>query len=135
MKKKPDLEALKLKAARLLGRIRDLEEKERDEIARPKLRASVGRCFVFDNSYGPGERWPLYAKIVSFNEQTMTFNTIQIQHTSRKELRFNYDVNYCYEGKSYFAGHDWKEIPAKQFDNVAKNALSWVETLVKKGTL
>jgi hypothetical protein len=53
-------------------------EKEDERKKAVKLRADIGKCFVYQNSYSEFEKWPLYGKIISVNDDA-TYGMLKIQ--------------------------------------------------------
>ena len=132
MKRFEQIEKLRGEAGVLLRQANEIEEEERNEVQRPILRKAVGKCFKFRNSYG-GDRpkWWLYAKIVSFDEKEMTFNTVQFEHTSQPKIEVDYVRQYCYNGRNRFnEGDGWIAISAAEYEREAKKLLKTVHSLL-----
>jgi hypothetical protein len=88
-----NLEQLKEERKKLNIQIEKIEKKELIEKTIPELKKYVGNCYKYINSYyGEKQLWPLYKKIISFNEQTMSFNVLRFQHTSRNDIEINYNI-------------------------------------------
>jgi hypothetical protein len=117
-----------------MGKARELEEAERDEVERPVLRQSVGKCFTFTNSYGGADKkWPLYAKIVGFDEQKMTFETVQFQRTSRNIVEIESRREYNFDGKSRFnMQNGWTEITSSDYNKARREALEVIHKLLER---
>ena len=115
-------------------KVSSLEQAEANEVSRPLLRKSVGKCFIYSNSYGTGERWPVYAKIVSFNERDVNFNTIQFQHTITKRVEIEYEVAHNWEGKNHFReGSGWTEISVAEYNRARRSAMKFITRLLGDG--
>ena len=119
-----------------LRQANELREQERDEISRPKLREMVGKCFRYENSYGgtDAKHWPLYAKVISFNEREMTFNVVEFQHMADRRIEFRYERTLTFEGQSWIRPENgWTPIPASEFNRAYRRAKKFVENLFEKG--
>jgi hypothetical protein len=114
----------------LLGQARQLLEEERDEVARPKLRAMLGKCFRFRNAYSGSEKWWLYAKIVGFDEKNMTFTVVQWEHPTRQSLEFRYEQSYNYNGKSRYGVDGWEPVSGQEYEREKRKMLTFVNTLL-----
>lgn len=125
---------LRLKGNRLLMRAEHLLEQERDEVARPKLRAMLGKCFKYLNSYGSGDpKWFYYVRIVSFNEKDMSFRVVTFQHTSRKRLEIEWEQTYNYRADTrYNADNGWELVSAAEYDRERRKLLNFAKTLLTK---
>lgn len=132
---KETLEQLKLRAGKLVGMVREIEEEERNKVHRPILRKSVGKCFKYSNSYGAsdgGRRWPLYAKVISFNEAGLTFEVIRFQRTSRDRIDIEMHREYNYSGNNRMGmEHGWEPITAAEFNRAMKSIRATVLRLMK----
>lgn len=117
-----DIEKLREKAAKANKELRDAEDKIVQETSLPMLRKSVGKCFKFINSYGGSyERWPLYIKIVSIDEKTLSFNTIEFQKTSLELAEAKLDKKWNFRGESYFNDSNYIEISKSEFNKARSN--------------
>ncbi len=127
------IEELRKEARLLEAKAREIEERERDAVQRPILRKSVGKCFKFSNSYGGDyPRWPMYARVVSFDEKEMTFETVEFQHTSRQIIEISYERRHNYNGRDWFAeeGTGWEHISASEYERARKATLRFVVKLI-----
>jgi len=125
------LERLASLADRAVGRLRQAKADERDAVGRPLLRRQVGRCFTYSNSYGEGERWPIYVRIVSFNEKDMSYETVQFQHTSMHNIEIEHRRTYNFEGRSSFGvDRGWTPIPLEEYEKARKQLLRLVGSLL-----
>jgi hypothetical protein len=130
---KTKLERLREQFLKIQSKILALEEEERDKISRPVLRQSVGKCFKFLNSYGSGEKWPLYCKITGFDEKAVTFETTQFQQTSKNIIEIEFRREYNFDGRSRFDGYNgWEEISNSEYNRAQKKALDFVNELLKE---
>lgn len=110
------IKELTSRAQRLHIQIRNLEDAERDEVARPALRKMIGQCFKFNNGYDNQNRWWLYAKIISLDEKKMTFSTTQFQMKSDKKAEVEIEQVYNWRGESHFSSLSWMPITHAEFD-------------------
>ena len=132
MTRQEQIDKLNEQIRELRFRVTDMERAEADEVSRPLLRKSIGKCFIYSNSYGTGERWPLYAKIVSFDERNINFITIQFQHTSANRVEIEYEVAHNWEGKSHFReGSGWTEISAAEYNRARRSAMKFITKLLE----
>ena len=127
-----EIEVLNKKIGRLQNQRQRLVDAETKETSLPELRKTVGKCFRFTNSYGQGEDWPLYARVISLNEAEMSFQTVQFQHTSRKIVEIEYEKRYNWRGQDHFARDSWTEIPLSEYNEAKRKALKFVQTLLEK---
>jgi len=122
MKKETKLESLRMKAQKAQNAYREAEEEEKNKTSIPVLRKSVGKCFKFINSYGGDyQRWPLYIKIVSFDEKAMTFNTVEFQKTSMEIAEAKLERRWNFRGQTYFNNSSYIEIPKSEYERAKKN--------------
>lgn len=124
LSKRQDLIAtLHDRVRKLNMRIRDLEDAERNEVSIPFLRKQVGKCFKYHNSYScpkdDSERWFIYARILSFDEKNMTFNTIEFEDKHDKKVEIAYERRYNFQGESHFA-HGWIPIEQNEYHRARK---------------
>lgn len=102
------LKELQEKAIKANNEYREAEEECRKNEMIPKLRARIGQCFVYRNSYGgDSEKWNLYTKILGLDENA-NYICEQFQETSMslieirlKEIKLNYTRDY-FDDSSYF---------------------------------
>lgn len=128
------IDSLTQRGGKLLGHARDLQRQEDDEVNRPILRKSVGKCFKFLNSYGAVDaKWWLYAKIISIDEKNLNFVTVQFQHTSRKRVEIEYEHVYNFNGRNRFNERDgWTEISVVEYNKAKESALRFVRNLLAR---
>ncbi len=127
------LEELRQRAWATAGKLRDAEEEARNKIGRPLLRKQVGKCFVYSNSYGSGERWPLYARIVNFNEKDMTFEAVEFQNTSMNRIEIHYHCRYNFERQSSFSVQSgWRPITVTEYNRRKRALLRLVDRLLER---
>lgn len=125
------IEDLTKRGNRLLGRARDLLEEQRNEVARPELRKLVGKCFRFTNSYGSGEKWPLYARILSFDEKAMTYLAVHFQNTTRQRIEIEYRHEYNFEQHARFGVESgWIPVSNEEYERELKKLLDFVGELL-----
>ena len=125
------IEQVRAQAIEMQRKLTDMEEEERDRIQRPILRKLVGRCFRFTNSYGSGERWPLYAKILSFDEKAMTFLATNFEHTTARRVEIEYRREYNFQGRSKFGvDSNWQPISTAEYNRAKKKMLRFVAELL-----
>src|SRR5579859_6870379 len=114
---------LEAKVGRLSRQLTNLREEENDEVHRPILRKSVGKCFKYLNSYGgyggDHEKWWLYARVVSFDEKNLTYKTVQFQHTSMQRVEIEYERCFNWQAGSYF-DNSWIEITRIEYNEAAR---------------
>lgn len=70
--------------------IRDILDDREQKKRIPKLRKQYeGRFFVYMNSFGSGERWPLYTHCIKISEgPRMTYRSFQTDSLGVCELKF-----------------------------------------------
>lgn len=129
--KETKLEKLKIERNKIERQISDIEYKKLVEISIPELKESVGRCFKYRNSYGAGESWWLYVKILSVNEKTMSFKVVEFQQTSMDIIEIKFDQKYNFNGKNYFNGSHYTEIKLSEFEKARKGILKTVSRLLQ----
>lgn len=112
-------------------KLMEIEEEQRDRLVRPALRKSVGKCFVYQNSYGSGEKWPLYAKVVSFDEKDMTYETVEFQQTSRNHIEIEHHRRYNFQGVSWYFQNGWTEISASIYNREKRKCLRTIHALLE----
>jgi hypothetical protein len=129
--RRQQIENLTTRGNKLLGRARDLLEEQRNEIARPALRKLVGKCFRFENSYGSGEKWPLYVRIISFDEKAMTYKTVQFQNTTRQRIEIEYRQEHNFEQHARFGVENgWTPLSEEEYERERKKLLQFVKELL-----
>lgn len=117
-----DITKLREKAAKINRELSEAEDKIVQETSLPMLRKSIGKCFKFINSYGGNyEKWPLYIKIVSIDEKSLSFNTIEFQKTSLELAEAKLDKKWNFRGKSYFNDSNYIEISKSEFNKARSN--------------
>ena len=55
----------------------NLEDKKYEEDEEPKLKALVGKCFKYRNSYGSGDAWWIYVEVVGHDGPHLIVNTCE----------------------------------------------------------
>lgn len=68
--------------------------------------ALVGRCFKYNNSYGGGDRWWKYARVIDAGDHWPV--AIAFQHTTRDSIEI--EVNKC-----FMRLDGWQEIPEAEY--------------------
>jgi hypothetical protein len=77
---------------RKLNALRDEEERL---IKIPALQKLIGKCYKYRNSYGSGERWWLYKKVVGISGTML--KTLEFQITSYDEKgKAEIEESHCY---------------------------------------
>ena len=135
MNRQEKIDKLNASIFRLKQRLNGLVEQEQDEVARPKLRKLVGRCFKYLNSYGDRNlpRWWVYAKVVDFKESDLTFRTVRFQHTTRKRVEIEYETVWNFEGCTRFGvNSDWMPISTTEYNRARRTALQFVRKLLEE---
>jgi hypothetical protein len=130
-KRQAEIQRLTLKGQRLLGRAQALLEREKDEVARPAFAALVGKCFKFRNSYGSGEKWWLYVRILRLHKDSLTYDTVQFQNTSRSNIEIEYRQQWNFQQGNHFSVQNgWEEITFEEYDLERKQLLRRVKELL-----
>jgi hypothetical protein len=81
-------------------KLRLLEDEHERLIKIPELEKLIGRCFKYHNSYGSGEKWWLYRKIVGIDGTTL--KTFEFQITSYSdEGKMEIKESHCYGVDGY----------------------------------
>ena len=75
----------------------------------------VGRCFKFNNSYGSGERWYLYARIIDAGDYWPT--GVTFQHTSSDTIEIRTD-------KGMTSLESWEEISLAEYQAAWKQIMA-----------
>ncbi len=133
MDRTPRLAKLTATVYRLKIELNSLVELERNEVARPKLRKLVGRCFKCLNSYGSGDKWWFYTKVVAFSESDLTFQTVEFQHCSDKRMEIRYERLFNFSETSRFGvDSGWMPISAADYNRERRKCLSFVQKLLMK---
>ena len=118
-------------------RVETLIEQEHERVGKPLLLKQVGKCFVYYNTYGVSDgmkRWPLYARIVGFNDKEMTFEAVEFQHTTRQEVKIGYRKQYNFDCRSHYSlPNGWQEISLAQYDRAKRSTLQLIERLFELG--
>jgi hypothetical protein len=127
------LDKLKAERQKIDIKIRDIEYKELVEKSIPKLKQSIGKCYKYSNSYGGNtKRWPLYKKIISIDEKTMSFNSIEFQHTSMNIIEIKHNQVFNFNGENHFDswGNNYTEISNSEFNKAKKSLIKTVNRLL-----
>jgi hypothetical protein len=121
------------KAQQAQIKFRDLLEEERRKKSRPALRKLVGSCFVYQNSYGSGSSWPLYARVISFNEKDMCYTTVTFQEPIDGRIEIEKQRAHNYEGGCAFGiERGWKPITQKDYNTALIKLLKHINELFHK---
>lgn len=112
----------------------DAEDKIKEEVSKPMLRKSIGKCFKYMNSYGISDncrRWLLYIKIVDFDEKKMNFKTIQFQKTTLDSIEIKFKQVWNFNSENYFdTSGDYIEITNSEFERARKSLLKIVDKIM-----
>jgi hypothetical protein len=73
-----------------------------------RLRPLVGRCFVYQNSLGGDEKWPLYARVIGLDEEDAILQIITFEHTAIGQISIGLDEHHC-------SVDSWEEISENDF--------------------
>lgn len=119
------VQSLRAKARELALEAGAIEEKVKREVAAPQMRACVGRCFKYRNSYGGSDGgWWLYTKIIGFDEKAFAFDTVQFQLTTARRIEIEYRRHFNYEQRNYFTEHNRTYLPISKSEyNAARRRL------------
>lgn len=116
------LETLRIKAQKAQNAYHEAEQDEINKTSIPVLRRSVGKCFKYINGYGGNyDKWPLYIKIVSFDEKKMSFTTVEFQKTSMELAEAKLSKRYNFSGQNYFNDTSYIGIPKAEYERAKKN--------------
>lgn len=131
--KSPELEILERRMRRAINRFNQAQETERNMVHRPVLRRMVGQCFVYRNRYSGGESWPLYSRIVSINDKTLSFTTTEFQRMVDKRIEIREGCEHTYgEHIPYGVDEGWTPIPLKEYNTACTGILRQVHSLLKR---
>ena len=131
MKTATDISVLRQKARNANERLMDAEEEKRNRVGRPKLRKLVGKCFVYSNRYSDGPSWPLYARIVGFDEGKMTFQAVEFQRTALDRIEIEERRTHNFEGQSRFSIESgWTPITVGKYDRAVRELLRVINKLL-----
>lgn len=95
----------------------------KDKRARKDWEKMVGKCFKFRNSFGSGEKWWLYEKIVGFNEDGLI--TLIAQKDSHDHIEIEKRTSYGYHHSGDI------KISKEEFDREFQKLLSEILALTK----
>ena len=105
--------------------LREERDKLLTEIENEEGKKLVGKCFKFRNSYGSGEKWWLYSKIVGADSEWV--NTLELQ-----KLPFSgIEIKLNKISKSLFENGVYTSITKKEFNNVYKRFIKKIEDAKK----
>jgi len=132
------LDDLKQQGNFLLAKAQEIEDEIRDEEFRPVLRKLVGKTFVYQNAGGGSidGRWPLYAKIIGFDEKKMSFTAVQFQKwctSYSKHLEIEIERVYNFNGKSHFGvDSNWELIPESEYNKARSEMFRFIQNSFSK---
>jgi hypothetical protein len=75
----------------------------------------IGRCFIYDNSFGDDARWPKYVKVVGLEGSNLIVNTFETDNRGVSYVSLNF--------KQTWRGEEFREISTELFN------LSYAELL------
>lgn len=128
-----EIQRLTLKGNRLLERARDLVEREKDEVARPAFEKLVGNCYKFMNSYGSGEKWWLYVRILRLHKDALTYDTVRFQNTSRQNIEIEYRQQWNFhQGNHFSVQNGWQPVSFAEYDRERKKLLRRIKELLER---
>lgn len=85
---------------------RDELQRRQDAVKTAANRSIVGKRFKYLNSYGSGEKWWLYRRVLSVTGDRCT--AFEFQHTSENIVEIKLE-------KHGFLGDGWEEIPEHEY--------------------
>lgn len=108
--KKDEIEKLQKQKMDICNRIDEIETKEIERIQKPRLRAMVGRCFVYrKNCYWcpekPSDYWPVFRKIMDcldMQDGSFYFLIEEFQIDIRGEVTFKTKRDMPYLNKEWW---------------------------------
>ena len=118
MDKKKKLQAIINKGNEARRELHDIEEKEATEKNLPL----VGKCFKFRNSYGSGERWWLYSRVVGVAGSYFKYLVFQECSLGKATVEIR---EYGYDNMQQI------EITRKEFDKQLRLLLDKLEELYR----
>lgn len=95
----------------------------------PKLKAMVGRCFKYRNSYGSNQKdWWLYVKVIGYNQQYQQLATCTYQRTSLQRIEIvTEEIRYT---TNPLDDHLFQiPISPKQFNTILSRAIKELEKM------
>lgn len=119
---KKQVEAAQKTAQKALSESHKLSELYHDQEVVPLMRKRVGECFRYRNTYGSGEPWWMYIKIIGILDGRFCIFSVQLTSTNRVEISTD----------DYFGGGDgtiasgYEPISARDFDGGTKPILQMV---------
>ncbi len=116
MDKKERLQAIAKKGSEARRELHDIKEKE---VAERNL-SLVGKCFKFSNSYGSGEKWWLYSRIVGVEGSYFKYLVFQECNLGKVTVETR---EYGYDSMQQV------EITKKEFDKQFRLLLDKLEAL------
>lgn len=130
----PELDEARAQYEKARLRVKNLIEEEYARVGRPLLKKLVGKCYKFSNTYGVGDdmrRWPLYARIVGFDEKDMSFESVEFQLTTRNNIEIRFRKRDNFDCRSHYSlSTGWVEISLKEYDRARRTLLRRVEALL-----
>lgn len=126
-----ELQKLDKRMGKLRTRRANIESRYLDACARPKLRKLVGKCFKYRNSYGSGESWWMYARVISFDERAMNFKAAEFQKTSRDCIQIECESVHIFNGCNRFGVESgWIPISLNEYKREARSIQKFVTGLL-----
>ena len=130
-KQQSNLEVLRERAWRAQSRFQRALDEERDKVQRPILRRLIGKCFVYRNSYGSGESWPLYLRIVGFDEKKMTYLAASFQNCTDGRVDFRLHDEHNFQGQHRFGVESgWVPISLRAYNKAKHETWKAVEAIL-----
>lgn len=117
MKPKTENELRKI-AANVMNKLREVEDKRRIK----ELRPLIGKCFRYRNSYGHGENWWLYIKVIGLKSTWL--KVFFFEKTCYEEWKIKYDdIRSSMEG--------YEQISTEEFNQAWHECLTELNKLNK----
>lgn len=92
-----ELEKARAESDAARKRMQSLDEKYFQQVLRPKMRRRIGECFRTRNTYGSGEPWWLYVRIVDVDESS--FVTLNLERDCNGKIEIERGFIFGMEGQ------------------------------------
>ncbi len=116
-KREKEIKRLLQTAGRYARRAEELQNEQKAEVYRPALRKYLGKCFKYQNSYGgDSKKWWLYARVTAFDEDALSFGTLEFQRSSENIIEIKQYTHANYDGRNHFGSYSgWIPISESEY--------------------
>lgn len=129
MENKKTVEQLKLEANKAHLRYVEAERERKNKEVLPLLRKMKGQCFKYHNSYGGDlDRWWLYCKVESVDEENYNLNVVEFQKTSMDIAEVRWTKKFSYNGEIFFGENSgYYKISSSEYNRAKKQMLTFIQ--------